>query len=104
MTSSDEPRALFAGNCHFDLFGNGLRHVALQRKHVTALFHASPAWATAANGFTSTPLAQGQFDQFNVFNRFVLPDSQVWLSRLSARESVNARRLARRGFPSNAVE
>src|SRR5437899_12375168 len=48
---------------------------------VTALFHASPAWATPANGFASTPLAQGQFDQFNVFNRFVLPDSQVWLSR-----------------------
>jgi hypothetical protein len=34
---------------------------------LTALFHASPAWATPANGFTSTPLAQGQFDQFNVF-------------------------------------
>src|SRR2546430_9422324 len=48
---------------------------------VTALFHASPAWATPANGFTSTPLAQGQFDQFNIFNSFVLPDSQVWLSR-----------------------
>src|SRR5438552_3062445 len=48
---------------------------------VTALFHASPAWATPANEFTSTPLAQGQFDQFNIFNSFVLPDSQVWLSR-----------------------
>ena len=48
---------------------------------LTALFHASPAWATPANGFTSTPLAQGQFDQFNVFNSFVLPNSQVWLSR-----------------------
>jgi len=48
---------------------------------LTALFHASPAWATPANGFTSTPLAQGQFDQFNIFNSFVLPDSQVWLSR-----------------------
>src|SRR5437899_1949650 len=48
---------------------------------VTALFHASPAWATPANGFASTPLAQGQFDQFNIFNSFVLPDSQVWLSR-----------------------
>src|SRR5437870_12500135 len=48
---------------------------------VTALFHASPAWATPANGFTSTPLAQGQFDQFNIFNSFVLLDSQVWLSR-----------------------
>jgi hypothetical protein len=34
---------------------------------LTALFHASPAWATPANGFTSTPLAQVQFDQFNVF-------------------------------------
>jgi hypothetical protein len=41
---------------------------------LTALFNASPAWATPANGFTSTPLAQGQFDLFNVFNRFVLPD------------------------------
>src|SRR5438093_13689717 len=48
---------------------------------VTALFHASPAWATPANGFTSTPLAQGQFDQFNIFISFVLPGSQVWLSR-----------------------
>ena len=48
---------------------------------LTGLFQASPAWATPANGFTSTPLAQGQFDQFNVFNRFVLPGSQVWLSR-----------------------
>jgi hypothetical protein len=48
---------------------------------ITALFYAIPAWATPANGFTSTPLAQGQFDQFDVFNRFVLPGSQVWLSR-----------------------
>src|SRR5262249_56586821 len=48
---------------------------------LTGLFQASPAWATPANGFTSTPLAQGQIDQFDVFNRFVLPGSQVWLSR-----------------------
>jgi quercetin dioxygenase-like cupin family protein len=47
---------------------------------VTALFLASPALATPGQGFTSTPVAQGQFDAFNVFNQFVQPDSQVWLS------------------------
>ena len=37
--------------------------------------------ATPGSGFSSTTIAQGQFDKFNVFNSFVLPDSQVWLSR-----------------------
>src|SRR6201982_1710052 len=55
---------------------------------VPALFLASSALATPGQGFTSTPVAQGQFDTFSVFNKFVLPssgkgeheDAQVWLS------------------------
>ena len=51
---------------------------------VTALYPGK-AQATPGQGFTSTPVAQGQFDQFDVFNGFVLPDSQVWLSRQSTK-------------------
>ena len=40
---------------------------------VTALFYARPAMATDAVGFTSTTIAKGQFDEFSVFNKFLLP-------------------------------
>jgi quercetin dioxygenase-like cupin family protein len=54
---------------------------------VTALY-SGKARATPGQGFTSTPVAQGQFDAFNVFNQFVLPnsgngeheDAEVWIS------------------------
>ena len=54
---------------------------------LTAL-HPGKAPATPGQGFTSTPVAQGQFDAFNVFNQFVQPnsgngeheDAKVWLS------------------------
>jgi hypothetical protein len=44
--------------------------------------------ATPGSGFSSTAIAQGQFSEFNVFNKFILPGSvpdreerNVWLSR-----------------------
>ena len=55
---------------------------------VTPLFHARPAMATPGVGFTSSTIAQGQFSEFNVFNKFILPSSgpdreerNIWLSR-----------------------
>src|ERR1700741_5519065 len=55
---------------------------------LASLFHGGSALATAGQGFTSTPVAQGQFDAFSVINKFVQPssgqgeheDAQVWLS------------------------
>jgi quercetin dioxygenase-like cupin family protein len=55
---------------------------------LTGLFHGGSALATPGQGFTSTPVAQGQFDAFSVLNKFVQPssgngeheDAQVWLS------------------------
>jgi hypothetical protein len=49
---------------------------------VTALFHATPAMATDPAGFTSTTIAKGQFDEFEVFNKFIGPKDvgKFWLS------------------------
>ena len=49
---------------------------------VTALFYARPAMATDAVGFTSTTIAKGQFDEFQVLNQFIGPKdvSTLWLS------------------------
>lgn len=47
---------------------------------VTALFHARPAMATPPDKFTSTTIAKGQFDEFQVFNQFIGPKSALWLS------------------------
>ena len=53
---------------------------------VTAIFHARPAMATPPNGFTSTPLAQGQFGEINVLNRFHQKNPiQLWRSRQRTR-------------------
>jgi hypothetical protein len=55
---------------------------------VTALFHARPAMATDAVGFTSTTIAKGQFAEFFAFNEFIPPASgpdwtkpNIWRSR-----------------------
>ena len=42
---------------------------------LTGLFHGGSALATSGQGFTSTPVAQGQFDAFSVINKFVQPSS-----------------------------
>ena len=50
---------------------------------VTVLYPAKKAHATPAQGFTSTTLAQGQFGDIDVFNRFLPPGapvSKLWLS------------------------
>ena len=49
---------------------------------VTALFHARPAMATDAVGFTSTTIAKGQFGEIDVLNQFVPPknNGNLWLS------------------------
>jgi hypothetical protein len=49
---------------------------------VTALFHARPAMATPPDKFTSTTIAKGQFDEFQVFNQFIPPknNGNLWLS------------------------
>ena len=54
---------------------------------VTALFHARPAMATDPAGFTSTTVAKGQFDEFEVFNLVKVPvqgpppSHTIWKSR-----------------------
>lgn len=54
---------------------------------ITASFYAANVWATQANGFKATTLAQGTFAEFHVFNHAILPssagrddDDNVWLS------------------------
>ena len=49
---------------------------------VTALFHATPAMATDPVGFTSTTIAKGQFDEFQVLNQFIGTKDvgTLWLS------------------------
>lgn len=48
---------------------------------VTALYHPRGVHATSAQGFTSITLAQGQFDEINVFNQFLPPNTKnIWLS------------------------
>jgi hypothetical protein len=49
---------------------------------VTALFHARPAMATDAVGFSSTTIAKGQFDEFQVLNQFIGQKDMgtLWLS------------------------
>jgi hypothetical protein len=53
----------------------------------TALYHAGKVWATASNGFTAKTLAKGTLAEFDVFNQFPAPGSDVtgdqgniWLS------------------------
>ncbi len=53
---------------------------------VMAIVCAERVWATGANGFKATTLAQGTFAEFFVFNHSILPnstggdDDNVWMS------------------------
>jgi hypothetical protein len=47
---------------------------------VTALFHARPAMATPANGFTSTTIAQGRFAPIDASSYFISDKGKLWLS------------------------
>jgi hypothetical protein len=47
---------------------------------VTALFHARPAIATPANGFTSSTIAQGRFAPIDASSYFISDKGKVWLS------------------------
>jgi hypothetical protein len=47
---------------------------------VTILYYSGLAWATLAQGFTSTTLYKGTFGDIDVLNRFTLPSGGVWLS------------------------
>lgn len=54
---------------------------------VTALYQVKKVWATPAQGFVGTTLAQGRFGEIEVFNHCVLPnpthgedDRNIWLS------------------------
>src|SRR5262252_9879728 len=54
---------------------------------ISAVFHAHPAMATDPSGFTSTTVAKGQFDEFDVFNIVKVqaqsppPKNTYWRSR-----------------------